>query len=89
MENGDKVIVGINKFVTDEEPPIDIYEIDPEFERKQIAFLDNDPVRFHLAFFQVDTNYRRTNHAGNTKLAGNHRSVGSSPTFAGQNTLGS
>ena len=36
VDRGEKVIVGINKFATEEEPPIPILRIDPEVERKQL-----------------------------------------------------
>ena len=39
VEEGEKVIVGINKYATSDEPPIPTLAIDPEVERKQIARL--------------------------------------------------
>jgi methylmalonyl-CoA mutase N-terminal domain/subunit len=39
VEEGEKVVVGINKYATSEEPPIPTLAIDPDVERKQIARL--------------------------------------------------
>jgi methylmalonyl-CoA mutase N-terminal domain/subunit len=39
VEEGEKVVVGINKYATSEEPPIPTLAIDPDIERKQIARL--------------------------------------------------
>jgi methylmalonyl-CoA mutase N-terminal domain/subunit len=36
VERGERVIVGVNKFQTDEEITIPVLMIDPEIERKQI-----------------------------------------------------
>src|SRR2546425_1750634 len=51
VEEGEKKIVGINAYVTDEEPPIPTLAIDPEVERRQIARLartraERDPARW-------------------------------------------
>ena len=39
VEEGEKTIVGVNKYATEAEPPIPTLAIDPEVERKQIARL--------------------------------------------------
>jgi methylmalonyl-CoA mutase, N-terminal domain len=40
IENKDQIIVGLNEFtVKEEEEEIELFEIDPEFEKKQLAFL--------------------------------------------------
>jgi methylmalonyl-CoA mutase N-terminal domain/subunit len=39
VEEGEKVVVGINKYATGEEPPIPTLAIDPDVEEKQIARL--------------------------------------------------
>lgn len=41
IEKGEQVIVGLNKFIINEEDEIelDLFEIDPEFEKRQVAFL--------------------------------------------------
>ena len=39
VENKEKLIVGINAYVTEQEPPIPILRIDPEVERKQVERL--------------------------------------------------
>ena len=39
VEEGEKVVVGINKYATSEEPPIPTLAIDPDVEEKQIARL--------------------------------------------------
>lgn len=36
LERGEKVIVGVNKYQTREEPPIEVLRIPPEVERKQV-----------------------------------------------------
>ncbi|HEY7450587.1 MAG TPA: methylmalonyl-CoA mutase family protein [Vicinamibacterales bacterium] len=36
IENGTSVVVGVNRFETDERTPIEIFQIDPEDERRQI-----------------------------------------------------
>jgi methylmalonyl-CoA mutase N-terminal domain/subunit len=51
VEEGEKKIVGINAYVTEEEPPIPTLAIDPEVESKQIARLartraERDPGRW-------------------------------------------
>jgi methylmalonyl-CoA mutase N-terminal domain/subunit len=40
IENGDRVIVGVNEFQVDEEPEMDIEEVEPEQERRQIESLE-------------------------------------------------
>jgi methylmalonyl-CoA mutase N-terminal domain/subunit len=40
VEEGEKVIVGINKYASSEEPPIPTLAIDPEVERRQVARLE-------------------------------------------------
>jgi methylmalonyl-CoA mutase N-terminal domain/subunit len=37
LERGEKIIVGVNKYVMKEEPPIEVLRIPPEVERKQVA----------------------------------------------------
>src|SRR5438105_11429383 len=39
VEEGEKIVVGINKYATSEQAPIPILAIDPDVERKQIARL--------------------------------------------------
>src|SRR5437867_965784 len=39
VDEGEKIVVGINKYATEAEPPIPTLAIDPEVERKQIARL--------------------------------------------------
>jgi methylmalonyl-CoA mutase N-terminal domain/subunit len=36
VEDGEKIIVGVNKFVTDEAEPAEVFPIDPELQRQQI-----------------------------------------------------
>lgn len=40
LESGETVIVGVNKYRTDEEPDVPIFRHDPESERRQIARLE-------------------------------------------------
>lgn len=40
VEAGEKVVVGVNRFATDEEPPIEVHQLDPEVEREQRVLLD-------------------------------------------------
>ncbi len=40
VESKEKLIVGINAYATEEEPPIPMLQIDPEVERKQVARLE-------------------------------------------------
>lgn len=39
VEAGERVIVGVNKFVTEEEQPISVLRVEPEVERRQLARL--------------------------------------------------
>jgi methylmalonyl-CoA mutase N-terminal domain/subunit len=39
IDRGEKTMVGVNKYVTGEPPPVEILKIDPELEAKQIARL--------------------------------------------------
>jgi methylmalonyl-CoA mutase N-terminal domain/subunit len=39
IESGESVVVGVNRFTTDEERPIPVTEIDPQVERGQVAAL--------------------------------------------------
>ena len=39
VDSGEQVVVGVNKFTADEEPPIKLLEIDEKVEKKQIANL--------------------------------------------------
>jgi methylmalonyl-CoA mutase N-terminal domain/subunit len=36
IESADRPVVGVNKFVADEEEPVEIYRLDPELERRQV-----------------------------------------------------
>jgi methylmalonyl-CoA mutase N-terminal domain/subunit len=36
IDNGEQVVVGVNRFATDETTSIDVLQIDPEFERRQV-----------------------------------------------------
>jgi len=45
VEHGDHVVVGVNRFVAEEERPIPILRIDPEIERAQVARLQALRVR--------------------------------------------
>ena len=57
--------------------------------RNPVTLFNHQVTNLQGAGFQVDTGIRCTHHTGDTKLAGNHRSMRSSPTFGGQDTLGS
>jgi methylmalonyl-CoA mutase N-terminal domain/subunit len=37
IDRGEKVLVGVNRYVSDENPPVEILKIDPELEERQIA----------------------------------------------------
>ncbi len=39
VERGDRVVVGVNRFATEEPPQVDILRIDPELERQQVERL--------------------------------------------------
>lgn len=39
VDSGEQVVVGVNKYTTDEEPPLKLLEIDEKIEKKQIANL--------------------------------------------------
>jgi len=39
VDSGEQVVVGVNKYTTDEEPPLKLLEIDEKIESKQIANL--------------------------------------------------
>ena len=39
VERDEQIVVGVNKFVTDEEAPIETLRVDPEIERRQVAAL--------------------------------------------------
>ena len=39
MESGKRVVVGVNRYLLDDEPPITILKIDPALEQKQIERL--------------------------------------------------
>ena len=39
IESGDRVVVGVNRFATDEEEPVEIHDLDPELERRQVERL--------------------------------------------------
>jgi methylmalonyl-CoA mutase N-terminal domain/subunit len=40
VEKGDRIVVGVNKFAVDEQPPADLLKVDPQVERQQLAKLD-------------------------------------------------
>ena len=40
VEEGDRVVVGVNRFVSDEEEVAELYQLDPDLERRQIDRLD-------------------------------------------------
>jgi methylmalonyl-CoA mutase N-terminal domain/subunit len=65
IENGTSVVVGVNRFGTDEPTPIEIFQIDPEEERRQIErtrqFRQNrDGDKWGAALQQVATSARST-----------------------------
>jgi methylmalonyl-CoA mutase, N-terminal domain len=39
VESGERVVVGVNRFVSKEEEPVELYTLDPELERRQLARL--------------------------------------------------
>ena len=54
VDAGQRVVVGINKFATDEEAPVPLLRIDPEVEKRQIARVqkvrtERDPTRWAAA----------------------------------------
>ena len=54
IESGDRVIVGINKFATEEEASVPVLRIDPEVEHRQVARVrkvraERDPERYAAA----------------------------------------
>ena len=36
VESGDRVVVGVNRFSTEEEEPVELHELDPELERRRV-----------------------------------------------------
>jgi methylmalonyl-CoA mutase N-terminal domain/subunit len=65
IENGTSVVVGVNRFGTDEPTPIEIFQIDPEEERRQIErtrqFRQNrDGDKWGAALQQVATSAHST-----------------------------
>ena len=58
VDSGERVIVGINKFATEEEAPIPTLRIDPEVEQRQIARVtrvraERDSARWHAAMLAL------------------------------------
>lgn len=39
VESGERVVVGVNRFVSESEEPIEIYSLDPDLEKEQVARL--------------------------------------------------
>ncbi|MGI8773698.1 MAG: acyl-CoA mutase large subunit family protein [Actinomycetota bacterium] len=39
VESGERVVVGVNRFASDQEEPVDLYELDPELEQRQLKRL--------------------------------------------------
>jgi methylmalonyl-CoA mutase N-terminal domain/subunit len=39
VESGERVVVGVNRFASEEEPAIEVLRIDPKLEREQVARL--------------------------------------------------
>jgi methylmalonyl-CoA mutase N-terminal domain/subunit len=65
IERGEQVVVGVNRFQTDQERPIPTLQIDPEIERTQIARLQalrarRDPAKSRAALEEVERRARIT-----------------------------
>ena len=45
VEIGERVVVGVNRFVSEVEEPVEIYTLDPELERRQLERLAKVPRR--------------------------------------------
>ena len=63
VERGDQVVVGVNKFVAEEEKPIPTLRIDPEIERTQVARLGGlrarrDAAKAQAALAEVERDAR-------------------------------
>jgi methylmalonyl-CoA mutase N-terminal domain/subunit len=39
IESGERVVVGVNRFVAEEEEPVELYRLDPDLERRQVQRL--------------------------------------------------
>ena len=65
IDRGERVVVGVNRFTSDEETPIDVLRIDPEIERRQIDRVcavrsARDPQTWRAALDAIGTAARGT-----------------------------
>jgi methylmalonyl-CoA mutase N-terminal domain/subunit len=65
IDNGSSIVVGVNQFETDERTPIEVFEIDPQDERRQIERTrqlraNRDQVTWQAALQHVATTARST-----------------------------
>jgi methylmalonyl-CoA mutase, N-terminal domain len=63
VESGEQVVVGVNRFQTEEERPIPTLRIDPEIERTQVARVkalrgQRDPVKARAALAEIERRAR-------------------------------
>jgi methylmalonyl-CoA mutase, N-terminal domain len=40
VESGERVVVGVNRYSTDEQEPVEVHELDPELRRRQVERLE-------------------------------------------------
>jgi methylmalonyl-CoA mutase N-terminal domain/subunit len=67
VERGEQVVVGVNRFISEQEKPIPTISLDPEIERAQVARLNGlrarrDSAKVHAALGEVE---QRAAHGAN------------------------
>ncbi len=70
VEAGQRVVVGVNRYVLDDEPPVEILRVDPSLEQKQIDRVQALRARRDAAAVESALTHLRTAAAGDENLMG-------------------
>ena len=70
VEAGQRVVVGVNRYVLDDEPPVEILRVDPSLEQKQIDRVQALRARRDAAAVESSLTHLKTAAAGDENLMG-------------------
>ena len=70
MEAGQRVVVGVNRYVLDDEQPVEILRVDPALEQKQIDRVQALRARRDAAAAEAALTHLKTAAAGEENLMG-------------------
>ena len=70
VEAGQRIVVGVNRYVLDDEPPVEILRVDPALEQKQIDRVQTLRARRDSAAVEAALTHLKTAAAGDENLMG-------------------